>query len=433
MLQAVGWLVAIPFITTRLTADEQGFYYTFASLTALQVFVELGMTGVIVQSLAHEVAHLKLEKLHKTISWTGSAKNRSRLASVLQFTTRWFFVAGILCGLVLAAAGYYFLSNVEVKHGIPVQWAGPWLALSCAAMGSVWMSGVLSVMEGFGRMACATMIRMISTVLSLLALILGLWLGAGLWAVGLQVGVVVIVALGSSIFYLRDLWKATVKEPLDHNYRWRLEIWPVQWRIALSWISGWFIFQAMTPMILHVNGSEAAGRFGLALQLATGVQALSGVWIQIRVPFWGMMISRKEWLDLDRDFFWVSIMALATAGTTSLVVVVLLSVTASFGLPSERLPSISTLYPLLVVAILNQWIFSMAAYLRAHRREPFLFLSVAIAVVMIVIFSMPQIANEACLPLAYCAVTLLFGVIFGSYVWANCREKWHRTLSSGLG
>ena len=125
-------------------------------------------------------------------------------------------------------------------------------------------------------------------------------------------------------------------------------------------------------------------------------------------------------------------MALATAGTTSLVAIVLLSVLASIGLPSERLPSISTLFPLLVVAILNQWIFSMATYLRAHRREPFLFLSVAIAVVMIVLLSMPQIANEACLPLAYCAVTLLFGVIFGSYVWANCREKWHRTPSSGL-
>jgi hypothetical protein len=37
-----------------LTAVEQGFYYTFGSVLALQVFVKLGLVTVIVQMASHE-------------------------------------------------------------------------------------------------------------------------------------------------------------------------------------------------------------------------------------------------------------------------------------------------------------------------------------------------------------------------------------------
>ena len=42
------------FITSFLTGVEQGFYYTFGSILALQVFFELGLTGIMTQYVAHE-------------------------------------------------------------------------------------------------------------------------------------------------------------------------------------------------------------------------------------------------------------------------------------------------------------------------------------------------------------------------------------------
>ena len=51
---------SIFFISTFLTGVEQGFYFTFGSILALQVFFELGLTGIMTQYVAHEVSHLAL-------------------------------------------------------------------------------------------------------------------------------------------------------------------------------------------------------------------------------------------------------------------------------------------------------------------------------------------------------------------------------------
>ena len=42
-------LVTIFFVTTALSPEQQGYYYTFYSLIALQVFAELGLNYAIVQ------------------------------------------------------------------------------------------------------------------------------------------------------------------------------------------------------------------------------------------------------------------------------------------------------------------------------------------------------------------------------------------------
>ena len=54
MLRAITGLASIYFISLCLTGEEQGCYYTFGSILAIQVFFELGFTGIITQYVAHE-------------------------------------------------------------------------------------------------------------------------------------------------------------------------------------------------------------------------------------------------------------------------------------------------------------------------------------------------------------------------------------------
>src|SRR5258708_35135884 len=59
-----GWgVIAGPltiFLIARyLRAEEQGFYYTFGSVIALNIFFELGLTYVLLQFASHEKAHLE--------------------------------------------------------------------------------------------------------------------------------------------------------------------------------------------------------------------------------------------------------------------------------------------------------------------------------------------------------------------------------------
>src|SRR5262249_21228713 len=90
-----GWtMVAGPItllmIATYLSAEEQGYFYTFNSLVALSVFFELGLSYVLMQAAAHESAHL---------AWTaggalaGAPAHLSRLAAILRKGVRWYLVA----------------------------------------------------------------------------------------------------------------------------------------------------------------------------------------------------------------------------------------------------------------------------------------------------------------------------------------------------
>ena len=79
-----GWavlsgLITLWFISKNLTLSEQGFYYTFASILALQVIFELGMSYVVMQFASHEMAQLTWTSTH---SIAGEEKSLSRLSSL---------------------------------------------------------------------------------------------------------------------------------------------------------------------------------------------------------------------------------------------------------------------------------------------------------------------------------------------------------------
>ena len=60
VFQAFAGVISIFFIATFLTGEEQGFFYTFGSILAIQTFFELGFTGIMTQYVAHEVVHLNI-------------------------------------------------------------------------------------------------------------------------------------------------------------------------------------------------------------------------------------------------------------------------------------------------------------------------------------------------------------------------------------
>ena len=61
IVQAGSNIVTIFFLAKYLSQEEQGFYYTFGSLVAVQVFFELGLTNIITQFVAHEYAYVTVE------------------------------------------------------------------------------------------------------------------------------------------------------------------------------------------------------------------------------------------------------------------------------------------------------------------------------------------------------------------------------------
>src|SRR6202046_587769 len=97
-------LVTVVLIARFLSPAEQGYYYTFGSLVALQVVFELGFSYVILQMASHERAKLSISSEYEI---TGSPTAHTRLASVIQKSVRWYSVAALLMFASLLPLGVY--------------------------------------------------------------------------------------------------------------------------------------------------------------------------------------------------------------------------------------------------------------------------------------------------------------------------------------
>ena len=62
IVQAIGGLVVVVLVTKKLTNIEQGYYFTFASILAIQIFFELGFNNILSQYVAHEAINIRLEE-----------------------------------------------------------------------------------------------------------------------------------------------------------------------------------------------------------------------------------------------------------------------------------------------------------------------------------------------------------------------------------
>ena len=74
-------------IATFFTSSLQGYYYTFATLLALQMFVELGLGTVIQMFASHEWAKLSFDDKQQIV---GDEDSISRLISTSRIAFKWF-------------------------------------------------------------------------------------------------------------------------------------------------------------------------------------------------------------------------------------------------------------------------------------------------------------------------------------------------------
>ncbi len=420
---SVARLVTVLLIARFLSPAAQGYYYTFGSLVALQIVFELGFSFVILQMASHERAHLTIMS-DGTIG--GDSVAHARLASVLQKTVRWYAVAAALLVSFLAAAGTYFFST-HPQSGTDVNWRIPWYVAVVVTAITFQIDPVMSFMEGCGYVADVAKVRLLQSVA-----------GSGLaWVVlvahhGLFAPAVVIAGnAGVSMWWLfgkrRLLMGLFRYEAGMHRIHWFREVWPFQWRIAVSWACGYLIFQIFNPVLFAYRGAVAAGQMGMSLNIANGLQGLAIAWLNTKAAPFGSMVARREYFQLDQVFFrslWQAILVCVSGAVCIVLAVQWLNVEhARF---AERLLSPWQLALLMGSVVINIVVFAEALYLRAHKQEKFLLNSVlgAAAITLFTIF-LGKLYGSAGMVMGCLATGLFMGLPLGTWTFLKYRRIWH--------
>lgn len=423
LVQAGGGLISIVFIANFLSLSEQGYYYTFASILAIQVFFELGLSGIITQYCAHEFAHLHWNEKLELI---GDEKYKSRVSSLLRFFVKWFGIISVILFFALLAAGYYFFS--KFNNSLKIGWQNPWIVLCLSTSLNLFIDPILAFFDGMGEVKDMAKVRLIQKTVNIILLFIFFVLGFKLYASALASLIAILVnyvqiAFSKRIGLLKTVWKS--------NHEWTInymkEIFPYQWRIALSWISGYFIFQLFNPVLFATEGAKVAGQMGMTLQVLNGIMALSMSWITTKIPLFSNFIARKQYHELDVSFNQTLKSLLIVNAAMLLVFNILLYVLCHFdlSLSNRFLPQLPSLI-FSAICFVNQLVFAWATYLRCHKKEPFLTLSITTAILTAI--STVVLGNK----LGLIGITIGYGfiVIVISSIWAymifiNKRKEWH--------
>lgn len=357
-----------------LTPETQGYAYTFASVTALSIFLEMGFSQNILQFASHEFSKLHLDRsraLH------GDSVALSRLISLGRLSFQYYTIAALLFFSLMLTGGIWFFQS---SPDVGVSWRGPWILACTTSALSLAVNPCWALIEGCNQIAILERFRFYNSVGAFVLSAICLASGFELYAIVVPAFLSLLISLSYLVAAWRHFFEGFRNRPTAGVISWKREIWPFQWRIAVSWMSGYFIFSFITPVIFRLVSPAEAGRFGFTLQLVRTIATIASSWTVTKLPLFGMLVARKEWTQLNAVWSRVT--------KTTLVVALLGSVgmMAAMELASHFYPRLADRYSgpaiaaLLCGSMVCQCLISSCAYfLRAFKVEPYMKLSVTTA------------------------------------------------------
>lgn len=422
--------VSILIIASRFSKEQQGFYYTINSLLAMQIFFELGLTGVIATFASHEFANLRWCDRGQI---EGDPYNLSRFADLLSKAAKWFWGAAILLAVVLIPTGLYFF-GAEQHDAVEFVWRLPWVLAVLGTALNLMVVPFFAVLMGSGDVVTVNHREMVGGIIGTCISWLVMGLHGGLYAAcAVSFGNVVIswsYLLRQRPALLQLAWQKMFckGEAADGGLSWRDEVWPLQWRSAVTWGAGYFIFQIFTPVLFHYQGAVVAGQMGMTMSACNALLAVCITWINAKSPEFGKYIALRQWADLDSLFakvFKQSIVIVtggAVAGWSAIYFLQMNFLVGQRFLPANQ---VAILLFAIVIMIVNN---CLAVYLRSHKQEPLMVVTIIASVlygtstlISAKFYSSTGVVSGfMVITIAYCLPSIYL-------VWRKCRKMWHTT------
>lgn len=419
--QLLAGAVSVALIVLFFSPDLQGYYYTFASLMALQTFFELGLNIVVINVSSHEWAHLRLDAEGRI---KGDSDALSRLVSLGRLLFRWYAVAVTLFILIAGVGGAWFIS---LKHEAEIGWQAPWTALIVLTGGLLWTLPFNALLEGCGQIIVVNRYRLVQAVIANLAVWATMLAGGGLWAAAAATGARLVVDLVLLLIRYRHFFAPFFQPPVGPLLHWYEELWPMQWRLAVMGIVGYFATFFFTPLMFHYHGPAIAGQMGMSWTLFVAIQLGALAWVQSRAPLFGRLVACEDYLELDRVFFrvtWIS-QAIVTAAAVAVWLGIWLLGYVEPRLASRLLDPIAAGLFLLAVVIYH-FPQCQTFYIRAHKRELLLaMVTTSNILIGLSVWFFGKTYGPTGAAAAYLAVIALVVFPWQTAIWGGCRKD-HR-------
>lgn len=360
--QAFAGLITVVFVATYFSPSEQGWYYAFTSLAALVSLIELGLSSTILNSTAFYFSDKKSNQLLVL-------KENPILFSFIKQAFYKYLRLSIIYISLLSFFGYLYFNEKGI-HLESIEWKAQWFLLIIFTAISLLISPFFSIIEGAGSISEVYFVRLMQGILASISCWIVIANNGTLWATVVIPFVSTFVALIWLTNWRNELIKKSSYSYSNNNlFRWDKEIKPLQNKVAISWLSTYFMSQLSTPILFFYCDPVVAGKMGLTLTIAHMIGHLSQVPIIKTIPNLYIASFNKSFTFKD-NLFAKSVkffLILFILGASLFVLAFIYILPFEY---SNRLLPLDEILKLLLFVLFYQICLAFSIHLRAFKFEP---------------------------------------------------------------
>jgi O-antigen/teichoic acid export membrane protein len=366
--------IIVFFIIRYLTPVEQGTWYTFTSLGALSMFAELGFAGIMTQFISHEFAHV--EEINGRL--VGDRKRLDRIIGLIRFSVRLYFIVIPIAIFILTVIGFFYFG----KKFDNIYCA--WILFSIVGGLSLFSSLLQAIYQGLDKIRVTQQNVVLGSLFTTVFMVIFLNFNAGIWALvmGNLLGFVFMIAFLYKA--ATSIWRQILKHTIENAFDFFSEIFSLQWKYALTFVSGFFIFYLFVPAIYKYESHELAGQFGITMTIVSAITSIGYAWVSSKVPKFNIMVARRQRVELSGQFKNASTRGVVIYAILSAIFLFTLAAMNKYQIYNTRFLSLKYSSLLLVAQLPTLLIGNFGVYLRSHKEEPYYLLSLWSGLISIV-------------------------------------------------
>lgn len=330
---------------------------------------------------------------------------------------------------LLVPTGFCFLAS-KSSPNLGFYWRLPWSIAVLSTALILLSTPLIGLIEGSGRVKEVSLVRLGQSISSISIAWIVIALGGGLLNAAAIASVNAIFVWTWLITKNPSLVRLSFRGILKRRsfktteFSWRKEIWPMQWRIAISWISGYFINQLFVPILFYYHGPEIAGKMGMTLSLANMLPIIGQAWISTKAPFMGTLVAKGKLAEFDKAFFTLlkqSTVVVLLGGCMLAILPFFLGDISIF----ERVLPPQQIAVLALSSVITHLVNCLAQYLRSFKKEPMMGVSIVGAVLISSLswFFGKKFSSEGIVVSAL-TVNLFFGLPSALWLWLKYKKIW---------
>ena len=342
-------------VSLSLESQELGIYYLFVSMLTAQVLFELGLNHAALQISSH-ILNKESNKFRNFIFWLDGL--------YVRIATRYFLIGGGV------GCAYLVLFNEFDAERVLIYW----IILIASSSYLMRISYRFSMIESEGNVVYSYLSRAIILFCSSIVAWLLIYLDFGLESL---FALYLMQAIMANLFLKQAF---VVKQDIKTNKKlneYCLELIKFQKKLGLSYLAGYLSYNLIVPIVFAFISAKVAGQLGLTLAIFSAATLLSTSFASSKNHAFVISLSNKDYFGLNK-IFKRQLFLTVVLGFLMLISIYFLILGIGFigfDFASRILPPVlCSLIGLSSVA--SSVIYTMALYVRAHKEEPFVNISI---------------------------------------------------------